>query len=412
MKTKAWGLALILVFALSYASEPGHIQVISEPGVTVFLDGIFRGVTSEEMNGLVIEKVSPGPHVLKAVKEGGFNPRESTVTVMPGQVLSHEVGTFALKIRVTEKEDPKVQRFGSLSIQSSPVSLRISIPALPFSAEKSKETWTAEQIPVGTYEVLFTSNNATLKAEIGIYPNWLSDYQIDMGTMTVTDRQVYIAPENRMAEIEMILVKVPGGPPAGTYIGKYEVTQALYESVMNTNPSYFKGADLPVETVSWYDALVFCNRLSELCDLEPVYTIRATGAVMDKGKNGFRLPLEKEWERAGAAGTDATNCFSGASTYALQGLKKYAWYAANSKGTTHPVGSKLPNALAFHDMSGNVWEWCWEDSRGTSLTGDYRKSKGGSWSDEGEYNRVSKTHFFSPSYSSYSLGFRLARNAE
>ena len=146
------------------------------------------------------------------------------------------------------------------------------------------------------------------------------------------------------------------------YMSKYEVTQTQYQAVMGTNPSSFKGDDLPVDSVTWNDAVEFCRKLS-----------RAVG-------RDYHLPTEAEWEYASRAGT--TGPYAG-------NIDALTWYSANSGSRTHPVGQKQPNGLGLYDMYGNVWEWCQskykpypynatdgrEDLQGT----DVRVLRGGSW---------------------------------
>jgi formylglycine-generating enzyme required for sulfatase activity len=133
----------------------------------------------------------------------------------------------------------------------------------------------------------------------------------------------------------------------GFWIGKYEVIQGEYFSLMNTNPSFFAGDPLlPVEQVSWEDATNYCAQL----------TLRERAAGRIAANNIYRLPTEAEWEYACRAWTSTR--FSYGDDPAYTNLADYAWYAANSGGTTHPVGQKLPNPWGLHDMHGNVFEWC------------------------------------------------------
>ncbi len=148
------------------------------------------------------------------------------------------------------------------------------------------------------------------------------------------------------------------------YLGVTEVTQGQYQAVMGENPSTFKGSDdLPVEKVSWLDAVKFCNKLSEREGRKPYYRI-AGDTVTIAGGNGYRLPTEAEWEYACRAGR-STRYPSGDDE---NGLGEYAWYEKNSDSKTHPVGQKKRNEWGLYDMLGNVWEWCWD-----GYTADYYK---------------------------------------
>lgn len=178
-------------------------------------------------------------------------------------------------------------------------------------------------------------------------------------------------------------------PVAGSncFMGATEVTQSQYEAVTGENPSRFKGGSLPVEQVSWYDAIYFCNKLSMLAGYSPIYAVdgetdvakwnyvpnkgnRIDGKItQDLDAAGFRLPTDDEWEYAAWGGQSYR--FSGSDS-----IDDVGWYAGNSGHTTHPVAQKKANGYGLYDMSGNVWEWVW-DPWANNLSKRY--FRGGSW---------------------------------
>ena len=184
-------------------------------------------------------------------------------------------------------------------------------------------------------------------------------------------------------------------------MGVHEVTQAQYEQVTGSNPSKFKGADNPVEQVTWDQAVEFCRKLSEL----PAE--KAAGNV-------YRLPTEAQWAYACRAGTTTKFSFGDDDSE----LGDYAWYAENSAKKTHPVGSKLPNAWGLYDVHGSVWEWCqdWSDAYpGGAVTdptgpasGSSRAYRGGGWDDFAEICGSVTRLGIPPSYRLDSRGFRVS----
>jgi formylglycine-generating enzyme required for sulfatase activity len=206
------------------------------------------------------------------------------------------------------------------------------------------------------------------------------------------------------------------------YMGKYLVTQKEYREVMGTNPSKFKGDNFPVEQVSWFDAVNYCNRLSQREGLTPAYTINGENVTWNRNANGYRLPTEAEWEYACRAGT-ATPFSTGNNITTSQANYDGNYpYNNNAKGTyrgkTTTVGSFSPNTWGLYDMHGNICEWCWDwdgnYSSGTdpigSVSGDYRVTRGGSWYNYGRSLRSAYRRSSKPSYKNDGIGFRLVRS--
>ena len=198
-------------------------------------------------------------------------------------------------------------------------------------------------------------------------------------------------------------------------MGKYPVTQALWDSVMGSNPSYFRGANRPVESVSWFDAVDFCNKLSVMEGLEPAYVINGKNVTCNWTAKGYRLPTEAEWEYS-ARGRDYHK-YAGSDN-----VDEVAWYMKNSDTgngrQTHPVGLKKPNGFGLYDMSGNVDEWCWDrfgdysygsqtDPTGPD-SGPSRVYRGGCWFDYARDARVSYRRT-DPTGRLSGLGFRVVR---
>ena len=192
------------------------------------------------------------------------------------------------------------------------------------------------------------------------------------------------------------------------YLGVHEVTQAQYEKVMGTKPSYFQGDEIkgsstnnPVESVSWLDAVEFCKKLSDLPEE------KAAGRV-------YRLPTEAEWEYACRAGSKSAYSFGESS----KSLGDYAWFDGNSNNQTHPVGEKKANAWGLYDMHGNVWEWCsdWYGEYPNGAVSDPvgpregsdRVNRGGGWYNEAANCRSAIRHGIDPSFRFHFIGFRVA----
>jgi formylglycine-generating enzyme required for sulfatase activity len=225
-----------------------------------------------------------------------------------------------------------------------------------------------------------------------------------VGLYISCDSTTTVQPPHNESIIEMVTL------PNGLFLGKYELTQKQWSTIMDTNPSSLQNSELPVEKITWYDAIEFCNRLSEKEGLRKCYIMTGDTIFWDTLASGYRLPTRMEWEYACRAGT-ASDFYTGDLVHSHcdtidPALDKAGWYCANSGNMPHPGGKKKPNNFGLYDMHGNVWEWCWDWSNESNIT---RTLKGGSWYNNAHFARVDVIYELPPHMSFSIYGIRLAR---
>ena len=320
------------------------LTISSTPSdAVVKIDGKYMGETP-----LILEKQKPGTYSI-AISAEGYETMTESVTVTPGKTATCSAILRANQLQQIAQQ-PVIQQ--------------------PVAATTTTASSTASQ----TFTVNGVSFNMIL-VEGGTF------------TMGATSEQWSDADSDEKPAHQVTL--------SSYYIGETEVTQALWEAVMGSNPSKFKGYDRPVECVSWKKCQAFISKLNA-----------ATGKK-------FRLPTEAEWEFAARGGNNSL----GYKYCGSNNLDSVAWYHDNSGKKTHPVKTKSPNELGIYDMSGNVWEWChdrkgkYNSSAQTNPTGPSKGSRrvdrGGGWYNFAWYCRVSSRDDDAPGYRYDGLGLRL-----
>lgn len=235
------------------------------------------------------------------------------------------------------------------------------------------------------------------------------------------DKSISLSTCKVFCGIEM--VKIPSGQVPTFWMSNFQVTQEQYESIMGYNPSYFEGnKNNPVEKINWYSAIEFCNKLSIKAGFSAYYNIDKFNKDLNNpndyddfrwtvtrngGSNGFRLPTSKEWEYACLAGSESKYYWGDSEEFEI--LNQYAVYDKNSESGTMMVGSKKPNAWGLFDMSGNVWEFCFDRDPDLAKC-PCSVIRGGSWLQGVDKLTQRRVEYYYPSDGSYFIGFRLSRN--
>ena len=363
----------------------GRVSVNSTPfDADIYLDGKKVGITPKLLNNILI-----GDHELKIEKKGCAAVTKS-VKVEEGKTAEVSVD-LPTGENVTLKSNPTgatIYIDGELA-GTAPLTQTLAYGSHKIKAELDGVTKEETATITENGQTEWTFNVKKLQTET-ITVNGVSFKMIAVegGTFTMGCTSEQSDCYNDEKPTHKVTV-------SDFCIGETEVTQALWKAVMGDNPSYFKGNNLPVESVSWNDCKEFIKKLNE-----------------KTGKN-FRLPTEAEWEYAARGGNKSKGYkYSGSNT-----IGSVAWYWENSDSKTHTVKGKTPNELGLYDMSGNVWEWC-EDRYGSygsgaqtdpsgQSSGSYRVFRGGGWNNYASRCRVAHRYSNAPGSRGDILGFRV-----
>ena len=365
----------------------GSCEINTSPmSAEIYIDGKHYGQTPNYINEILI-----GTHELK-LEKSGCATLTKTITIKENETLSiNEKLQTGKEITISTDQSGDKIYVDDNYIGTSPITSNISYGSHNIKAERNgkevSKTITVSQSGGEANIKLSFSSNETITVN-GVSFTMI---KVEGGTfqMGATSEQGGDADSDEKPVHSVTL--------SDYYIGETEVTQELWQAVMGSKPSKFKGSQRPVERVSWKDCQEFITRLNQLT-----------------GKN-FRLPTEAEWEYAARGGNNSQGYkYSGSNT-----IGNVAWYDVNSNSQTHNVKTKSPNELGIYDMSGNVYEWCqdwynsnyYSNSPQTNPTGPSsgfgRVSRGGSWYNGALYCRVSDRDGGNPDYRGNYLGLRL-----
>ena len=363
----------------------GSLAVESTPmGANIFVDGKACGTTPN-----IIEELLVGEHTVLVTKPGCADYK-AMVTIAEGEETALEAELQAgAQVNISTGSAGDDVYVDGMKVGTTPLSTTLS-----FGSHKVYAMRGAKKSQEKTVNISSAVQNENVKLTFGSVEFTVKGVkflmvEVEGGTFTMgaTKEQGsdIFNDENPTHKVTL----------DSYYIGQTEVTQALWQAVMDNNPSNRKGDNLPVEQVSWNDCQEFIKKLNAIT-----------------GKK-FRLPTEAEWEYAARGG----NCSRGYKYSGSNNIGKVAWYCGNSRGETHPVATKKANELGIYDMSGNVYEWCsdWRGSYSSSpqtnpvgpSSGYYRMGRGGCWGYYSRLCRVSNRGSDSPGDSLDTLGLRL-----
>jgi formylglycine-generating enzyme required for sulfatase activity len=450
----------------------GLIYITSSP--QSLLDIYINDINTGEKTSFKFERKKPGEYKVQA-KTNFYETKEQTFSLQRGENKKVNLNSIPIYATLTintyenafvELNGNKITELKNIKLEPMLVNIKVTMPkatpleerielkigdvkildlypnistgtiqvaVVPFDAfielkGDAREHFTSKgmkifkDIPIGTYELTVKHDGyKTFKEPLALEKDEKIQKQINLEEGSdILENMIFVQGRTRLMgsnngnydEKPVHAVTV-----YDFYIGKYEVTQKEWKAVMGSNPSNWKGDDLSVERISWYDAIEFCNNKSIQEGLTPCYSGKGKNTKCNFNANGYRLPTEAEWEYAARGGNKSKGYkYSGSNN-----IGDVAWYSGNSGEKTHKVGTKQANELGIHDMSGNIWEWCndWYDKdyynnslknnpQGPS-NGDVRVLRGGSWRYSDYLCRSASRHGNSPDSYNDNYGFRFLK---
>lgn len=388
---------------------------VSLQSVKIYTEPATQTVTTDQSGKFEITNINSGFYTVFAEQNGFLTENTNTI------VRQNETTQLNITLRILMSISGKVVD-DSTGDAVNGVAVTIQQYSSPvITAEDG--SYQFENIPAGTNIITLSKTGYIYKkASINIVPNNPTSYDISISKLEPLDMVFVEGGTFQMGDNfgdgDISEKPVHNVTVSDFYISKTEITQKEWIDISSNNPAKYWADEQPVESISWRDAINYCNSRSLLEGLTPCYTTDGGKTSCDFTANGYRLPSEAEWEYAARGGKTNNNFkYSGSAD-----INAVAWYDKNSSNITHPVAQKQPNDLGIYDMCGNVWEYCWDyydenyyaqspqqNPTGPEL-GDERVMRGGAWSDDAYFNRVFFRNHYKENARGSNVGLRVVRS--